>query len=1117
MPYKSYNSLDLPAIGEEILASWKWEKTFESSVINREGSKPFVFYEGPPSANGKPGIHHVMARTLKDLFCRYKTMQGFQVKRKSGWDTHGLPIELQVEKKLGIRKEDIGKSISVEEYNKLCREDVMAFTDIWEDLTHKMGYWVDLQDPYITYKNEYIESVWNLLKRFHEKGLLYKGYSIQPFSPAAGTGLSSHELNTPGAYKAVKDTSVVAQFELKRNEESEFLYDGAHADVFLLAWTTTPWTLPSNTALGTGAKIDYILVNTYNVYTGEPISVVLAEKRLDAYFKKEGEEADMSFNLGDKQMPYRVVKSFKGSKLSNLRYVQLFDYAQPEDGDAFKVLNANFVSTADGTGIVHLAPSFGSDDFRAAKQNGIGSLTLVDRQGRFIDTVTDYRGEAVKIEYYSEAELQAEMQKQGVNQPAKIKSVDVKISIKLKERNRAFKVEKYEHNYPHCWRTDKPILYYPLDSWFIKTTAFKERLIELNKTINWKPEHTGTNRFGDWLENLIDWNLSRSRYWGTPLPIWASDDYSEQICIGSIEELRSEIAKAKAAGVLNPDFGDDLDLHRPYVDRITLVSPSGKEMKRELDLIDVWFDSGSMPYAQQHFPFENLDEFKNQFPADFIAEGVDQTRGWFFTLHAISVMLFDSIAFKNVISNGLVLDKDGQKMSKRLGNGVDPFETIDTFGADATRWYLVSNSNPWDNLKFDSNGLAEIKRKFFGTLYNSYSFFSLYANIDGFDFSDVEVDFEKRPELDRWVRSELETLTQNVTESLDDYEPTKAARMISKFVDLHLSNWYVRLSRRRFWKESYSQEKLSAFQTLYTCLERLSLLMAPFAPFYSDKLFRDLNAVSGKNKSTSVHLADFPKANIELIDKELERQMELAQSITSLVLSIRKKEKLKVRQPLLKILVPASSEEQKRDLARIANIILNEVNVKEMEIVAADSGMIRKSIKPNFPVLGKDPELKRKMKFISKGLVSFGQIEISKLEQEGSILLKLEEGKEVQLLLEHVVIGTQDIPGWQIAGDGEVTIALDLTLNDELINEGLSREIVNRIQKLRKDSGFEVVDRINVSMEADEQINNAVNEHKTYICAEILADNLNLVDKMDSPPHLMSIEGKDFGVELKLT
>ena len=1118
MKYKEYKKIDFPAFEKEVLAFWKENNIFEKSVSHREGSPTFTFYEGPPSANGKPGIHHVISRTIKDTFCRYKTLQGFKVNRKGGWDTHGLPIELQVEKELGIRKDDIGKTISVEDYNRKCREAVMQFKADWDEITEKIGYWVDLNDPYITYENNYIETCWNLLQRLYKKGLLYKGYSIQPYSPAAGTGLSSHELNQPGTYQDVKDTTIVAQFKAIQDEKSAFLFEGATSEVFFLAWTTTPWTLPSNTALTVGPKIDYAIVDTLNQYTGEPIRIVLAEALLGKYFSAEHENGDFSqYKTGDKNLPYKKIKTVKGADLAGLRYEQLLPYAQPQaEGDSFKVITGDFVTTEDGTGIVHTAPTFGADDMRVAQQNGIAPLLvkdeggnlvpLVDLQGRFRPEVNDaefgFAGEFVKTEYLSDAEKEAERIKQGRD---KYLGVDERIAIKLKQENRAFKVEKYEHTYPHCWRTDKPILYYPLSSWFIKTTAVKDRLIELNKTINWKPKSTGTGRFGDWLNNLVDWNLSRSRYWGTPLPIWRTEDGSEEICIGSLAELVTEIDKSVAAGVMdhNPyknhagadvsEFGttEGVDLHRPYVDHVILVSPTGKPMHRETDLIDVWFDSGAMPYAQWHWPFENEEIFQNAYPADFIAEGVDQTRGWFFTLHALAVMLFDSVAYKNVVANGLVLDKNGNKMSKRLGNTVDPFKAVDDFGADAIRWYLLSNSSPWDNTKFDIAGVQETQRKFFATMYNIYGFFALYANIDNFTYAEEEIPLEQRPEIDRWVLSLLNTLIKEVEITTDDYDPTKPTRAIEEFVTEHLSNWYVRLCRRRFWKGDYSTDKISAYQTLYTCMTTVCKLMASFSPFYADMLYRDLNAVTNKETFESVHLSNFPKADDAVIDKTLEAQMQLAQDISSMVLSLRKKTNIKVRQPLQKILVPVTDNTFAENLQHIKNLILTEVNVKELEYLTEDKLKLVKRLKPNFKTLG--AKLGQNMKVLAGKVATFTQDDIRQLETEGGIDIQLGE-ESFRLLLADAEIISEDVPGWQVAVDGKLTVALDINISDELLKEGIAREFINRMQNLRKDMGFEVTDKIIVSVQQHAEITPALNQHKSYICAEILAQDLLIVD-----------------------
>ena len=1112
--YKEYKKLDFPAFEEEVLKFWRENNVFEKSVSNREGKESFVFYEGPPSANGMPGIHHVMARTVKDIFCRYQTLNGKQVKRKAGWDTHGLPIELQVEKTLGITKEDIGKKISVAEYNEACRKDVLKFKDVWDKLTDRMGYWVDLSDPYITYENNYIESLWSLLKKLYEKGLLYKGYTIQPYSPAAGTGLSSHELNQPGTYRDVKDSTAVAMFKAVSSPFKE-----SKGDVYFLAWTTTPWTLPSNTALAVGEKITYVLVETFNPYTFQPCSVVLAKDLFGKYFKAENAELKLSeYKAGDKNIPYKIVKEVTGKDLAGIQYEQLLPFTKPENGDAFKVITGDFVTTEDGTGIVHIAPSFGADDFRVARQNGIGSLTLVDKRGKFLPEVKDgiflYGEEYVKEAYLTEEEKKAEFEKQKtiLESNGKIKelknylSVDDRIVLKLQEEGKLFKKEKYEHTYPHCWRTDKPVLYYPLESWFIKTTAAKDRLVELNKTINWKPEHTGTGRFGNWLENLVDWNLSRSRYWGTPLPIWRTKDGNEEKCIGSTRELHEEIAKAKAAGFMKSDF-EMKDLHKPYVDDVILVSSKGEKMFREPDLIDVWFDSGAMPYAQWHWPFENEEIFKKNFPADYIAEGVDQTRGWFFTLHAISVLLFDSIAYKNVIANGLVLDKNGNKMSKRLGNVIDPFEAIAKYGADANRWYMMSNSDPWDNLKFDIEGVAEVQRKFFGTLYNTYSFFALYANIDGFTYKEAEIPLKDRPEIDRWVLSLLNTLITKVRAHMDDYDPTPAARAISDFVNEHLSNWYVRLCRKRFWKGEYSEDKISAYQTLYTCLETVAQLMSPLAPFYADQLFNDLNKVTNRKKVESVHLTDLPVADSSVIDKELEEQMDFAQKISSLVLSIRKKEEIRVRQPLQKILIPVVDPRIKSEIEHVKDLILSEVNVKELEYMES----IQKSIKANFKVLGK--KAGPKMKTLAALITQLSQEQIAQMEQTGTLEVQA-EGEPFVLVTEDVEILSADIPGYKVANEGKITVALDITLTPELKQEGIAREVVNRLQNLRKDMGLDVTDRIAVEIKGNEKLNDAINSYKTYICSQILAEVFTLVNQLDNG---VSIEVEDVVTDVKLS
>lgn len=1088
--YTEYKGLNLPKIAEEILAFWEKEGIFEKSISTREGSPQFTFYEGPPSANGLPGIHHVMARSIKDIFCRYQTLKGFQVNRKAGWDTHGLPVELGVEKALGITKEDIGKTISVEDYNKACRADVMKYTDLWARLTKEMGYWVNMEDPYITYETNYMETVWYLLKMFFEKGYLYKGYTIQPYSPAAGTGLSTHELNQPGTYKPVKDTTIVAQFKVKEVEKLPFT---PTYEAFILAWTTTPWTLPSNTALAVGEKIAYVEVDTYNQYTGSPITVILAFDLVSKNFGNgilvDNLDDFNNYKQGDKKIPYIIKKAFKGSELKGINYEQLLPYAQPAEGDAFRVVAGDFVSTEDGTGIVHIAPSFGADDFRTAKQNGIGTLTLVDLRGRFTPEMGEFAGEYVKEQYLTDEEKEAERVKQGRD---KYLNVDERIAIKLKTENRAFKVEKYEHNYPHCWRTDKPVLYYPLDSWFIKTTAAKPRLIELNKTINWMPESTGSGRFGNWLENLQDWNLSRSRYWGIPLPLWISEDKTETICIGSVEELNKEIEKSIAAGVMsaNPLNRPDgsVDLHKPFVDEVILISASGQKMYRESDLIDVWFDSGAMPYAQLHWPFENQEKFKTMFPADFIAEGVDQTRGWFFTLHTIAVMLFDSVAYKNVVSNGLVLDKNGNKMSKRLGNAVDPFETLGKYGPDATRWYMITNAQPWDNLKFDVEGIGEVQRKFFGTLYNTYSFFALYANIDKFVIDETNViPVAERSELDRWILSKLHSLVKLVTEQLDAYDPTPAARAIDEFVGEHLSNWYVRLSRRRFWKGDMNPDKQAAYETLYECLNTVAQLMSPVAPFFADWLYQNLT--TSDDKPESVHLTLLAKANENLIDKALEERMELAQKITSLTLALRKKVNIRVRQPLNKILVPVLNDDFRKKVEEVKGLILSEVNVKELEFLT-DTNFLVKKIKPNFKSIGAK-EYKNLMKPIAAAIGAFTKEDITEIETAGYKNLTV-EGQAVKLELSDVEIVTDDIPGWVVNSWNGVTVALDITITGQLKEEGIARELVNRIQNIRKDLDYEVTDHIEVLIQHHDLIAPAVLNNFEYICAETLAGHLEL-------------------------
>ena len=1117
--FKEYSELNLSQINKDILQQWIKNDTFNKSVSTREGHKSFVFFEGPPSANGLPGIHHVMARTIKDSVCRYKTMQGFQVHRKAGWDTHGLPVELGVEKELGITKEDIGTKISVEDYNNACRSNVMKYTSQWENLTQRIGYWVDMKDPYITYDNKYIETLWYLLKELYKKGLLYKGYTIQPYSPAAGTGLSSHELNQPGCYRDVKDTTCVGQFKVIRNEVSEWLYKDVDTDLFFLAWTTTPWTLSSNTALCVGEKITYLKVRTFNPYTGIPCTVVLAKERLSAYFNEKGKDADFNaYNVGDKIVPFTILDEFTGKQLLGIQYEQLLPWVKIR-GNAFKVISGDYVTTEDGTGIVHIAPTFGADDaFVAKKQNIAGCLVidkngnespLVDKQGRMFlienmdaDYVKNYVNVDLYKEYAGRYVKNAFDDTLGEDAP----TLDIDLCVELKKDNKTFKVEKHVHNYPHCWRTDKPIIYYPLDSWFIKTPQLKERMMELNNTINWKPASTGSGRFGKWLENLNDWNLSRSRYWGTPLPIWMTEDKSEEKCIGSLEELKNEIELSIKAGFMkeNPlkdfvvgDFSKEnynkFDIHRPYVDNIILVSPKGQKMYRETDIIDVWFDSGSMPYAQIHYPFENKENFKNVFPADFIAEGVDQTRGWFFTLHAIATMLFDSVAFKNVISNGLVLDKNGNKMSKRLGNAVDPFQEIEKQGTDPVRWYMITNSSPWDNLKYDSEGVDEVKRKFFGTLYNTYSFFALYANLDNFAMQQAPVPNEQRPEIDRWILSLLNTLIKNVTEQYENLEPTKAGRLIQDFVIDNLSNWYVRLSRKRFWKGELNTDKISAYQTLYTCLETVSLLMAPIAPFYADQLFCDLNKVTKRFDVDSVHLATFPKADESVINSTLETRMGMAQTVSSMILALRRKVSIKVRQPLQKIIIPILNDEFEQNLKAVEPIIKAEVNVKEIDLLKDASQVLVKTIKPNFKALG--PKCGKIMKDVAATISAFSNEEICEFENNGAKTIVV-NGQTIDLTLDDVTIISKDIPGWQVANEGHITVALDTTLTDELVNEGIAREFVNRIQNLRKDSGFDVTDKIKLQIQKHDAINKAIEIHKAYIASETLCADLQLVDEI---------------------
>ena len=1156
--FTEYSQLNLSEINKEVLKTWDENDVFSKSMTEREGCPSFVFYEGPPSANGMPGIHHVMARTIKDTFCRFKTMKGFQVKRKAGWDTHGLPVELGVEKALGITKEDIGKTISVADYNKHCRTDVMKFTKEWTDLTHKMGYWVDLDNPYITYDNRYIETLWWLLQQLYKKGLLYKGYTIQPYSPAAGTGLSSHELNQPGCYRDVKDLTVVAQFKMK-NPKPEMAEWGTP---YFIAWTTTPWTLPSNTALCVGPKIDYVAVQTYNSYNGEKMTVVLAKPLLYAHFNKKAEGLALEdYKPGDKLVPFKVVGEYKGTDLVGMEYEQLIPWVKPveaaEDGTwkeaadkAFRVIPGDYVTTEDGTGIVHIAPTFGADDANVARAAGIPSLfminkkgetrPMVDLTGKFylieeldeafvkecvdVEKYKEYEGRWVKNAYDPQFTVDGKYDEKAAQAA---ESLDVYICMMLKQQGLAFKTEKHVHNYPHCWRTDKPVLYYPLDSWFIRSTACKERMMELNKTINWKPESTGSGRFGKWLENLNDWNLSRSRYWGTPLPIWRSEE-GEEICIGSVEELYNEIEKSVAAGfmtenpykklgfqpgVYNKENYDKIDLHRPYVDDIILVSASGKPMKRESDLIDVWFDSGSMPYAQLHYPFENkeLIDSRSYYPADFIAEGVDQTRGWFFTLHAIATMVFDSVAYKNVISNGLVLDKNGNKMSKRLGNAVDPFGAIEKFGSDPLRWYMITNSSPWDNLKFDTEGVDEVRRKFFGTLYNTYSFFALYANVDGFTYAEKDVPMNERPEIDRWILSLLNTLIKNVDACFTDYEPTKAGRLITDFVNDNLSNWYVRLNRKRFWGSAMSTDKLSAYQTLYTCLETVAKLMAPIAPFYADRLYMDLIGVTGRDQVVSVHLAKFPVADESLINAELEARMQMAQDVTSMVLALRRKVNIKVRQPLQCIMIPVVDEAQKQHIEAVKDLIMNEVNVKEIKFVDGAAGVLVKKVKCDFKKLG--PKFGKQMKAVAAAVAGMSQEAIAELEKNGSYTFQLEGGEAV-VEASDVEIFSEDIPGWLVANEGKLTVALEVTVTDELKREGIARELVNRIQNIRKSSGFEITDKIAIVLSKNPNTDDAINEYNTYICNQVLANSLVLADEVENGTE---ISFDDFSLYVNVT
>ncbi len=1129
MKFPEYESFNLSEINKEVLQKWQEEKAFEKSLSSREDSPAFVFYEGPPSANGKPGIHHVMSRTIKDIVCRFKTLEGYRVDRKAGWDTHGLPVELSVEQMLGITKEDIGKKISIAEYNEACRKEVMKYTREWEELTDKMGYWINMDDPYITYDNKYIETLWFLLKQLFDKDLLYKGYTIQPYSPAAGTGLSTHELNQPGCYRDVKDTTIVAQFRVKRNEASEEFFKDVDSDLFLLAWTTTPWTLPSNTALTVGPSIKYVKIRTFNPHNGDPITVILAKDLMNVYFPEKNSELSMDeFKQGDKNVPFKVMDEFNGEDLAGMEYEQLLPWINPGEG-AFRVLTGDFVTTEDGTGIVHTAPTFGADDYRVANANGVPAILvkdkngnyqpLVDKKGRFIpidELDENFVKKSVNTEAYGPFASRYVKNEYDESIPENAPPTDVDIAVELKHKGKAFRIEKYVHNYPHCWRTDKPVLYYPMDSWFIRTTAMKVKMMALNNTINWKPQSTGTGRFGKWLENLVDWNLSRSRFWGTPLPVWVSGDKNEQKCIGSIAELKREIEKSVEAGFMkeNPlsdfkekDFSDEnyamFDLHRPHVDELVLVSENGQKMYREPDLIDVWFDSGAMPYAQWHYPFEGKEGFDDLFPADFIAEGVDQTRGWFFTLHAIASMLFDSVAFRNIISNGLVLDKVGNKMSKRLGNAIDPFETIEKHGSDPLRWYMITNAQPWDNLKFDLNGLDEVKRKFFGTLYNTYSFFALYANVDGFSYSEDEIPLEERPEIDRWIISLLNSLVRDVKANYQDYEITRAGRLIQDFVTENLSNWYVRLNRKRYWGGEYSKDKISAYQTLYKCLETVAVLASPIAPFYTDRLFRDLNSVSGKQSETSVHIVRFPEADKKAIDKNLEERMQIAQAVSSMVLGLRRKVNIKVRQPLQKLMIPVTEPGFEEKFEAVKELILSEVNVKEVEYITDTSDILVKKIKPNFKTLG--PRYGKLMKDITAAFREMDQEDISSLEKNGKFNLKLEH-QEIELGEEDAEIISEDIPGWLVANEGKITIALDVTISDELRYEGIAREFINRIQNLRKESGYEVTDKISIEIGKHEAINKAIEKHKNYIGSQTLANEIRLVDKLNEDSKEVEID-----------
>ena len=1138
--FPEYKQLDLAAINTEVENLWKEENTFAKSIETRKDNKPFVFFEGPPSANGTPGIHHVMARAIKDVVCRYKTLTNHRVDRKAGWDTHGLPVELSVEKSLGITKVDIGKTISVKEYNNTCRKEVMKYTDLWEKLTEQMGYWVDMENPYITYDNRYIETVWHLLKKLYDKDMLYKGYTIQPYSPAAGTGLSTHELNQPGCYKDVKDTTVVSLFKVITNNLSERFYQDIDTDLYIMAWTTTPWTLPSNTALAVGPKIKYVRIKTFNPYTGKLISVLLCKDRVPAYFKAENKELSFAeYNKGDKNIPYEITGEYTGQELVGLDFEQLINWIQPKS-PAFKVILGDYVTTEDGTGIVHIAPTFGADDARVAKMAGIPALILddkeentcplVDKQGRFYkieDLHPDFVSEFVNKETYSEFAGRYVKNEYDSEASAETKSADVDISVMLKLEGKAFRIEKYTHNYPHCWRTDKPILYYPMDSWFIKTTAVKDRLIELNKTINWKPKSTGEGRFGKWLENLVDWNLSRSRYWGTPLPIWRTEDGEETKCIGSVAELTEEIKKAVDKGYMSAEFwkgfkpGDfslenynKVDLHRPDVDEIFLVAKDGSKMFREPDLIDVWFDSGAMPFAQWHWPFENEQDFDKMFPADFIAEGVDQTRGWFFTLHAISTMISDSVSFKNIISNGLVLDKKGNKMSKRLGNAVDPFSTMDKYGADALRWYMITNAQAWDNLKFDASGIDEARRKFFGTLYNTYNFFALYANIDKFTYQEKDIDIEKRPELDKWILSLLNSLINDVQNAYENYENTKAGRLIQDFVIDHLSNWYVRLGRKRYWGGEYDEDKISAYQTLYTCLETVSRLASPIAPFYMDKLYRDLTAATELESFESVHLAYFPKASIKLIDKMLEERMAMAQTISSMILSLRRKVSLKVRQPLQKIMIPIVNDNFVEQIEKVKHIIMSETNIKEIEFLSDSSDVLVKTIKANFKVLG--PKFGKIMKQVAAAIMAMGQKDIAELEQKGEFAISV-NNEEIKISIDDVDIISEDIPGWLVTNEGKITVALDIDITPELVQEGIAREFVNRIQNIRKDSGFELIDKIDIKVQSNKDLDDAIIAFKDYICLQTLGNSIKIIEKLEqNTSTVVKVEVNTFDTFIKI-